>query len=117
MINIWFFLHSKESKKKTLSLYMEVHCDGVVCLRQAVKVAIAEKGESHLAEGQCAKHDYHKEINARLERLSLKVQQIRELMDEGQLPTGEDLRAFLQPLRTEKLARGGPMTVVHCYKS
>lgn len=36
MIHIRLYLHSKETKKKTRSLYMDVHCDGVVRLRQAV---------------------------------------------------------------------------------
>ncbi|GAB3536435.1 hypothetical protein GCM10027443_26810 [Pontibacter brevis] len=49
-------------------------------------------------------HDYHKEINARLERLKLRVQsEFREMMDREQVPSGDDLRRVLRPLRKQKL--------------
>lgn len=32
------------------------------------------------------------------------------------MPTGDDLRVILRPLRAEKLSKGGPTTVVQCYE-
>ncbi|GAB3536432.1 hypothetical protein GCM10027443_26800 [Pontibacter brevis] len=43
MISIRLYLHTKESKKGTRSLYMDVHCDGVARLRQATGETLKAK--------------------------------------------------------------------------
>jgi integrase len=100
MITTRFYLHSKASKKGTHSLYMDVHCDGLVRLRQAVGETLKPAQWNPKKEQVTVRHDYGEQINARLERLTLKVQHtFREMLDEGRQPTGEDLRMLLRPVR------------------
>jgi len=118
MISVRYFLHSKESQSGTRSLYMDVHCDGVKRIQQAVGESLKKNQWSQSGQRVTTKHDYSKEINARLERLALKVQQVfREMMDEGTVPTGVDLRLILRPLRTEKLLGSGPVPVRETYEA
>lgn len=115
IITIRYYLHAKESLKGTRSLYMDVRCDGVVRLRQATGETLKEKDWNARRHELRTSHPYCKEVNARLDRLRLKVQhEFRETMEAGQAPTAADLRAILRPLRTEKMAKGGPLTVAQC---
>jgi integrase len=100
MISTRYYLHSKVSKKGTQSLYLDVHCDGAIRLRQAVGETLKASEWNQKKEVVNTRHEYADTINARLERLTLKVQQtFREMLDEGRRPTGEDLRQLLRPLR------------------
>jgi integrase len=116
MISTRYYLHSKVSKKGTQSLYMDVHCDGAIRLRQAIGETLRPGEWNPKKEIVNNKHEYSDTINARLERLNLKVQQtFREMMDEGQRPTGEDLRKLLRPLREEKMQQAGPPPIRQTY--
>lgn len=94
-------------------MYMSVYLDGVARLQQAVGESLSPKQWNQAGQKVTHKHEYWREVNARLERLSLKVQQqFREMMDEGELPTGADLRMILRPLRAQKMLNIGAASTV-----
>jgi integrase len=112
MIKVRYFLHSKKSKIGTHSLYMDVHVDGVVRLRQAVGETLKETEWNKKKQEVRASHDYYREINARLDRLRLKVHnKFRELVDEEKTPTARDLAAILRPLKKTGGGKETPTTV------
>ncbi|MDO6389062.1 tyrosine-type recombinase/integrase [Pontibacter sp. BT731] len=103
MIHLRFYLHSKVSEKGTQSLYIDVRCDGINRLRQATGEVLRPNQWNPKREQVTTRHEYSDHLNARIERIKGQVQQtFREMLDAGTLPTGEDLRKILRPLREQK---------------
>lgn len=112
MVSIRFYLHSKESNKGIRSLYMDVHVDGVARIRQAIGETSKLKEWNQSNQKFSARHPYQKEINARLDRLEQKVQNVfREMLDGGLVPTGADLRRLIRPAREGKKEQAIPVKV------